>query len=101
METFERSGWRAGLVIGGAHAILAGMILPLLGATHPLVRAGSLPSPGPFGSGMGGASTAIFILLHLLFGAIVGRAYVVLSPALEEPRAPLPGRRPPTALRRS
>jgi hypothetical protein len=102
METFERSGFRIGLVLGAGHALLAGMLLPVLGAAHPLVRAGSLPAPGPFATGIGGGSAAaLFVLLHLLYGAIVGSAYVVLSPAAEE-RGPTtePGRRPPTALRR-
>jgi hypothetical protein len=102
METFERSGVRAGILIGAAHAFVAGMILPVLGAAHPLVRAGSLPAPGPFATGMGdGTSAMLFILLHLLYGTIVGSAYIVLSPAAgKEGSAPEPGRRPPTALRR-
>lgn len=102
METFERSGFRTGMLIGAGHAVLAGMILPLLGAAHPLVRAGGLPAPGPFATGMGdGTAAMLFVLVHLLYGAIVGSAYVVLSPAAEEEGpAPEPGRRPPTALRR-
>jgi hypothetical protein len=102
METFEQSGFRAGILIGAVHAVVAGMILPLLGAAHPLVRAGSLPAPGPFATEMGDGSAAmLFVLLHLLYGAIVGSAYIVLSPAAEEKGpAPEPGRRPPTALRR-
>jgi len=101
METFERSGSRAGLAIGAVHALLAGMLLPLLGAAHPLVRSGSLPPPGPFAAGTGGAAPVVFILLHLLYGVIVGRTYVVLAPAAGEgARAPQPGPRPPTVLRR-
>ncbi len=102
METSERSGFRAGMLIGAVHAVLAGIFLPLLGAAHPMVRAGSLPAPGPFATGLGdGTAATLFVLLHLLYGAIVGRAYVVLSPAAEEGSpAPEPGRRPPTALRR-
>jgi len=99
METFNKSGWRAGLAIACVHVLAAGLILPLIGAAHPLVRTGLLPSPGPFASGMGGAAVVLFVLLHLLYGVIVGACYGVVSPAAEEPDPNRAPRRPPTALR--
>lgn len=101
MEHLGRAGWAVGLGIGGLHALLAGLILPLLGAIHPLVQTGTLAPPGLLGSGMGAGGGILFILLHLMFGAIVGAFYVALSAAPEErsPGEPAP-RRPSTVIHR-
>jgi hypothetical protein len=100
METFERSGLRIGLEIAVLHLLLAGFLLPVVGTANPLVRSGSLPSPGPFASGLGGPAVITFIFIHLLFGAIVGSSYLVVSPAAKGSAPAEAPHRPPTALRR-
>jgi len=100
MESLGRTGWLVGVGIAAVHAVLLGLALPWLGAMHPLVRTGQMPAPGLFASVLGGAGVVLFIALHLLFGAIVGRYYVALSPAPQVRPGSAPRRRPPTVLHR-
>ncbi|GMU41039.1 MAG: hypothetical protein AMXMBFR23_19050 [Chloroflexota bacterium] len=64
-----------GAALGLAHALLAGTMLAALPIMHPLIRAGRMEAPGPFGWSLGPMNAVGFIMLHVLFGAIVALAY--------------------------
>lgn len=68
------AGWARGALFGaGVWLVASTLLLPLLGALHPLVRAGQQVDPGLLGLGLGGARALLFSLgEHLLFGAILG-----------------------------
>ena len=101
MENLGRTGWSVGVGIAVVHSVLSGLMLPLIGAMHPLVRTGRMPAPGLFASALGGTGVVVFIALHLLFGAIVGAYYIVLSTAPQSRPAESPRHRPSTVIRRS
>jgi hypothetical protein len=101
MESLGRTGWVVGVGIAAVHAVLSGLALPLIGAAHPLVRSGQIPAPGLFASALGGMGVVLFIALHLIFGAIVGRTYVALSTAPQARPETAPRRRPPTVAHRN
>lgn len=72
-------GWFRGLVFGAAVWVVTGLLLPLLGAVHPLganafgAAAAGVAYPGWFGVGFdGGAGVALSVLAHLVFGMTLG-----------------------------
>lgn len=71
---FHRAGLTIGLLLGAIHAVLAGVSLWLVPASHPLVP-DLLPPPGPFMVGLGLLGPVTFVGLHLMFGIIVGSVY--------------------------
>jgi hypothetical protein len=75
---FERGTQLAGAWVGASvatlHATLAGVVLAAVPSLHPLVPE-ALPGPGAFFIGLGASGLLLFVLLHLLYGAIVGSFY--------------------------
>ena len=70
------SAWAAwGLLFGVAHWAVVGMALGMMPMMHPRMRSGEIDEPGfyalryPLMTAMG------FLMLHLVFGAIVGALY--------------------------
>lgn len=80
----RRTGALAGAALGLAHLVIDGVALGWLGDAHPLMPA-LLAPPGPFYAAAGAEGVLVFALMHLLFGALVGRA---LAPS--RARAPAP-----------
>jgi hypothetical protein len=75
---FERVTHRAGAVVGLGfaviHVIIAGMVMAMIPAIHPMIPE-QMPAPGAFMANMGGTFVALFVIEHLLYGAIVGAMY--------------------------
>jgi hypothetical protein len=56
-----------------AMTVVAGLIvMPITGATHPLVEAGFIPDPGWFGLGFGMKAGLFNFLGHVVYGAVLG-----------------------------
>jgi hypothetical protein len=56
-----------------AMVVVAGLIvMPITGATHPLVKAGAIPDPGFFGLGFGPTAGTFNFLAHVIYGAVLG-----------------------------
>jgi hypothetical protein len=99
MEAARRRGPGVGVAIAVPHAILSGILLPVVGAMHPLVQAGRMVNPGAFAAAAGPLAFVLFVGLHLVFGSVVGGAYELRRfPAGTGP-SEIP-RRPPTAVYR-
>ena len=47
----------------------------MIGVVHPLMRSGALAKPGPFAVNYPAATTMGFLMLHLVFGVLVGGLY--------------------------
>jgi hypothetical protein len=79
---FEYGTHKANAGIGAAfsvvHIIVGGLFLGVMPALHPLIP-GMLGSPGIFLSNLGFAGVAAFIILHVLYGLIVGSIYGVVQ----------------------
>ena len=64
-----------GLLLGLGHWMFSGMMMGMMPLLHPLVAKGELENPGPFALSMGPMTATGFLMLHLLFGVVVGGLY--------------------------
>lgn len=75
---FERvihhGGVAAGALVGLPHAIVAGLFMAMIPAVHPFIPE-SMPAPGAFMSNLGAMGVMAELMLHVMFGAIVGAGY--------------------------
>jgi hypothetical protein len=85
----HKAGWLTGAGFGVVHVIIAGIFMGMIGMMHPLMVAsqsvpdGKLLAPGFFAANFGMMTVVAFIMLHLIYGAIVGALY---TPAHQESR---------------
>ncbi len=76
----HRAGAGLGLGFSLIHIVAAGLFMAMIPALHPMVPE-QMPAPGAFLVNMGPANVALFIVEHLMYGAIVGGVYgAVLHP---------------------
>jgi Family of unknown function (DUF6789) len=72
------AGWIWGLVFGAVHSVFAGIVLGMMPLVHPRVGPGKeLPSPGIFAKNISSMAPMGLIMLHLVYGAIVGAIYAM------------------------
>ena len=64
-----------GLLFGFGHYIVSGMAMGMMPMMHPRIRAGELQAPGAYALSYPRATAAGFLMLHLLFGVLVGALY--------------------------
>lgn len=70
------SGWTWGLVFGAVHGIMAGTVMGMMHVVHPNMGPGKeLPALGLFAKNISPMAPAGLIMLHLVYGAIVGAIY--------------------------
>jgi hypothetical protein len=78
--------WKTGLGFGFAHWIISGLVLD----TVPGNTAWGIPAPGMFGYHYGVGAMVAYLILRLVYGAIVGALY---RPGLDDsPQTVLPTR---------
>ncbi len=74
---FERATHRAGPLVGAGfgvvHAVVAGVMMGMVPAIHPLIPE-QMPAPGAFLSNIPMGVVALF-MLHVIYGAVVGAIY--------------------------
>jgi hypothetical protein len=80
----HRAGAAVGAGIGLAHAAFSGIMMAAIPAIHPMVPE-AMPSPGMFMVNMGLAGVTLFLVEHVMFGAIVGGIYRSVSMAHRRP----------------
>lgn len=69
-------GWERGAVFGMLPFVVAAvMVMPMMGAIHPLVRSGAMAAPGFLMLGMGHLAPLGSLMGHLVYGAILGTIY--------------------------
>jgi hypothetical protein len=88
---FEHVTYRAGVVVGlgfaVVHMIVGGIVMGMIPPVHPMIPE-MMMAPGAFMSGMGAMGVGLFVLEHLMYGAIVGGMYgTVLHPSATRPVA--------------
>lgn len=84
-ERLGRSGWKPGLAIGAGHAVFSGLTMLAMPLLHPMIPE-PMPAPGAFAAALGWPGVTLFVVEHLMFGAIVGAMYVVRPvPTVPEP----------------
>lgn len=68
--------WVWGAFFGLIHGIALGFMLPIMPKIHPRMgRDETLPPLGKFGSNYGSVVPAAFLVLHIVFGAVIGWIY--------------------------
>ena len=70
----HRAGAGLGLAFSLIHIVIAGLFMAMMPALHPMIPE-QMPAPGPFLVNMGPAIVSLFIIEHLMYGAIVGGLY--------------------------
>lgn len=64
-----------GILFGAVHWVVASMGMGMMGSMHPRIRDGELAAPGPFLRNYPMMSVVGFLMLHLIFGLVVGGVY--------------------------
>ena len=72
LET-QLAAW--GLLFGFVHWVVVGMMLWMMPMLHIRVRSGEIEAPGAFALNYPAMTAAGFLMLHLLFGLLVGVFY--------------------------
>ena len=68
-------GW--GLLFGLGHWLIAGMGFGMIGSMHPRMRSGETSAPGPFLRNLPTMTVMGFLMVHLVYGPVVGALYEV------------------------
>ena len=68
-------GW--GILFGFAHWIAVGIGMAMVGVVHPIMRSGEMLAPGPFAKNFPTLTVMGFLMLHLVYGLVVGGLYEV------------------------
>ncbi len=64
-----------GLLFGLVHYLVVGMALGMIPMMHPRIRSGDIQAPGAYALSYPKMTAAGFLMLHLLFGLLVGGFY--------------------------
>lgn len=64
-----------GLLFGAVHWVVAGMAMGMMPMMHRGIREGEIEAPGPFALNYPPMTAMGFLMLHLVFGVIVGALY--------------------------
>ena len=59
--------------------MVSGMGLGMVPVMHPLMRSGQMVAPGAFALGYPRMTAMGFLMLHILFGILVGTVYTALA----------------------
>ena len=83
----HKAGVATGALVSIVHILIAGIFMgAILPAMHPLVPE-QMGGPGYFMANLGAMGIMAFVMLHLMFGAIVGAMY---GPVLHSSANPTP-----------
>ena len=68
-----------GIIFGLVHWVITGMMLGMMPVMHPLMRTGRVDAPGAFALGYPRATAMGFLMLHVVFGILVGAFYTAFT----------------------
>jgi len=68
-----------GLLFGLVHWAIVGVGLGMIGMIHPLMKRGEMQAPGMFAKNLPAMTVMGFLMLHLVFGLLVGVLYEAWS----------------------
>ena len=71
----DSAEWAWGLLFGLAHWAAVGMALGMMPLMHPRVRSGEIDAPGFYALNFPPMTAMGFLMLHLIFGVLVGVLY--------------------------
>ena len=68
-----------GLLFGGIHYMVSGMAMGMMPMMHAGIRSGTVSAPGAFALRYPAGTVMGFLMLHLMFGVLVGVLYDVFG----------------------
>jgi len=68
-----------GLLFGLVHWMVAGMAMGMMPIMHPRIRSGEIAAPGPFALDYPPLTAVGFLMVHLIYGVLVGGLYGALA----------------------
>ncbi|MCH7626885.1 MAG: hypothetical protein IIC83_13265 [Chloroflexi bacterium] len=68
-----------GILFGVVHWVIAGMGMGMMGTMHPVIRSGEMPAPGPFVKNLPMMNVMGFLMVHVIYGLVVGGLYQALA----------------------
>jgi hypothetical protein len=68
-----------GLLFGLGHWAVAGMAMGMMPMMHPRIKGGEMAAPGPFALGYPPMTAVGFLMVHLIYGVLVGGLYGALA----------------------
>ena len=71
----DSAEWAWGLLFGLVHWVAVGMALGMLPLMHPRIRSGEVDAPGFYALNFPPMTAMGFLMLHLVFGVLVGVLY--------------------------
>ncbi len=66
-----------GVLFGFVHYLMVGMGMGMIGMMHPLMRAGQMQAPGLYLTNLPNMTVMGFLMVHLVYGLVVGGLYDV------------------------
>jgi hypothetical protein len=70
----HRAGFLVGLGFAVVHTVIAGIVMGMMPMMHPMIPE-RMPPPGFFMANLGAMAAIAEVVLHLIYGAIVGGLY--------------------------
>lgn len=77
-RVLHRADWQAGVGVGLVHSVIMGVLLAFVPPLHPIVGETITPH-GAFLVNLGVIGVVAFVLLHLIYGGIVGAVYAPVA----------------------
>ena len=68
-----------GILFGVVHWVIAGMGMGMMSTMHPVIRSGEMPAPGPFVKNLPMMNVMGFLMVHVIYGLVVGGLYQALA----------------------
>ena len=68
-----------GLLFGAVHWLISGMAMGMVGGLHQLIRSGQMQAPGVLVMNLPMMNVTGFLMVHLIFGLVVGAVYEGLA----------------------
>ena len=68
-----------GIIFGLVHWLASGMGLAMVPTMHPLIRRGEMDAPGAFALAYPPMTAVGFLMLHVVYGILVGAFYTALT----------------------
>ncbi len=70
-------GW--GILFGIGHWVIVGMGMGMIGTMHPVMRSGDMTAPGLFVKNLPMMNVMGFLMVHVIYGLVVGGLYEAFS----------------------
>ena len=70
-------GW--GILFGIGHWVIVSMGMGMMGTMHPVIRSGDMMAPGAFVKNLPMMNVMGFLMVHVIYGLVVGGLYQALA----------------------